>query len=79
MRSIGCLIGKHGPGNAALPLPEHRNLPEFTLLDDLFGRDSLYMGINLYKSFPSCSELRFLDWPSCRELATGPTRKSLVV
>lgn len=45
-------IGKRGPGNAALPLPEHRNLPEFTLLDGLFGRDALYMGINLYESFP---------------------------
>jgi Mannosylglycerate hydrolase MGH1-like glycoside hydrolase domain len=45
-------IGKHGPGNAALPLPEHRDLPEFTLLDGLFGRDALYMGINLYESFP---------------------------
>jgi hypothetical protein len=45
-------IGKCGPGNAALPLPEHRDLPEFTLLDALVGRDALYMGLNLYNSFP---------------------------
>jgi hypothetical protein len=45
-------IGKYGPGNAALPLPEHRHLPEFTLLDALVGRDALIMGLNLYDSFP---------------------------
>jgi glycogen debranching enzyme len=45
-------IGKYGPGNAALALPEHRDLPEFTLLDALVGRDALYMGLNLYDSFP---------------------------
>ena len=45
-------IGRHGPGHAALPLPEHRDLPEFTLLDALVGRDALYMGLNLCESFP---------------------------
>jgi len=45
-------IGARGPGHAALPLPEHRDVPEFTLLDALVGRDALYMGVNLYDSFP---------------------------
>jgi hypothetical protein len=45
-------IGKRGPGDAALPLPEHRDLPEFTLLEGLVGRDALYLGLNLYASFP---------------------------
>ncbi len=45
-------IGASGPGNAALPLPEHRDIPEFTLLDALVGRDALHMGWYLYDSFP---------------------------
>ncbi len=54
-------IGKRGPGYAALALPEHRHLPEFSLLDDLFGRDALYMALNLYASFP-----RLLRTTLCR-------------
>jgi hypothetical protein len=45
-------IGKRGPGFAALSLPERRNVPDLTLLDALFGRDALYMGLNLYDCFP---------------------------
>lgn len=45
-------IGAGGPGNAALALPEHRDIPEFTLLDALVGRDALYMGWCLYDCFP---------------------------
>src|SRR5262249_7571301 len=45
-------IGAGGPGNAALPLPEHRDIPEFSLLDALVGRDALYMGWCLYDCFP---------------------------
>lgn len=45
-------IGKQGPGLAALPLPGRRNVADLTLLEALFGRDALYMGLNLYDCFP---------------------------
>ena len=46
-------IGQNGPGNAAQPLPGHESKEQVNLLGAIFGRDSLYMGMALYDSFPN--------------------------
>jgi hypothetical protein len=68
-------IGFNGPGNAALPLPEHRDIPEFTILDALVGRDALHMGWCLYGCFPELLRTTLVRLASLQGVTYNPAKE----
>lgn len=49
-------IGDKGPDVAAMSLPEHGEVQQLNLLEDVFGRDSLHVGLAVYETHPKLLE-----------------------
>jgi glycogen debranching enzyme len=65
-------IGAHGPCLAALARPENEQVEELRLFEGVFGRDSLYMGLNLYDRYPRLLEATLVRFAELQGVRTNP-------
>jgi glycogen debranching enzyme len=74
LTSAACLddIGRHGPALAALARPENEQVEELRVLEGIFGRDSLYMGLCLHDRYPRLLETTLLTLAELQGVRTSP-------
>jgi len=65
-------IGAHGPCLAALARPENERVEELRQLEGVFGRDSLYMGLNLHDRYPRLLETTLVRFAELQGARTNP-------